>query len=138
MIASSLAGETKVKILCELNLKLLEPEFGLLNTSEVVLTPKRAKHIMERHPSDYALFEAYGIETITESDIIIRDMEHENTVFMVLKLEVINMNAIVRLSIAGVDDDRLKNSVMTFYRIRTKNLAKLVAKHKVLYIRGEQ
>ena len=77
MIASSLAGETKVKILCKLNLKLFEAEFGLLNTSEVVLTPERAKHIMERHPSDYALFEAYGIETITEPDIIIRDKEHE-------------------------------------------------------------
>ena len=62
----------------------------------------------------------------------------KKTVFMVLKLEQINMNAIVRLSVSGVDDNRLKNSVMTFYRLRAKNLMKLMAKHKVLYIRGEQ
>lgn len=130
-------GDTEVQQLCELKPDVLEEEFGKLNTTEVVLTDERIQHIRDHHPQDYELFEAYGIKTITEPDAIIRDMEHDNTVFMVSRLENTNLNAIVRLSVSDIDSSQLKNSVMTFYRIRTKNLVKLMKKHKVLYNRDK-
>lgn len=35
--------------------------------------------------------------------------------------------------VLGTDNSKLKNSVMTFYRIREKNLKKLIEKNRVLY-----
>ena len=113
-------------------------EYGELNTSEVIITDERVQHIQEHHPADYGLFEKYGKKTIEAPDIIIRDIKNESTAFLVLKLDEINLNTIVRLSVANTDSPEHRNSVMTFYRIRTKNLEKLVARHKVLYKRQEE
>lgn len=139
----TLSAETKdagdsVKKLCDLKSDVFEKEFGKLNTSEVVITDERVQHIQEHHPVDYSLFEEYGKKTVEDPDIIIRDIKNEGTVFLVSKLDNTNLNTIVRLSVADMDNPDHKNSVMTFYRIRTKNLEKLMAKHKVLYIKQEQ
>ena len=97
-------------------------EYGELNTSEVIITDERVQHIREHHPADYGLFEKYGKKTIEAPDIIIRDIKNESTAFLVLKLDEINLNMIVRLSVANTDSSEHKNPVMTFYRIRTKIL----------------
>ena len=54
------------------------------------------------------------------------------TVFMIKKLPETNLNVVVRV-VLGTDDSKLKNSVMTFYRIREKNLKKRIEKNRVLY-----
>ena len=51
---------------------------------------------------------------------------------MVKKLPETNLNVVVRV-VLETDDSRLKNSVMTFYRIREKNLKKLIEKNCLLY-----
>ncbi|MBQ6346628.1 MAG: hypothetical protein IJI71_03605 [Clostridia bacterium] len=127
-----------VKKICELKTEVFEKEYGELNTSEVIITDERVQHIQEHHPADYGLFEKYGKKTIEAPDIIIRDIKNESTAFLVLKLDEINLNTIVRLSVANTDSPEHRNSVMTFYRIRTKNLEKLMARHKVLYKRQEE
>ena len=43
---------------------------------------------------------------------------------MIKKLENTNLNVVSKLSLTS-DTKNLKNSVMTFYRIRAKNLSKL-------------
>ncbi len=83
------------------------------------------------------MFLKHGVETITNPDIILRNMKNIDTIFLISKLPDTNLNTIVRLSISDKDDSNHKNSVMTFYRIRTKNLEKLLAKHKMLYIKEE-
>lgn len=113
----------------------IEAEFGELNTREIILTNERVLHIKEHHPQDYTLFKEYGQKTVMDPDIIVRDMKNEGTVFMITRLEKTNLNAIIRLSVANSDNPGLLNSIMTFYRIRTKNLVKLMEKHKVLYNR---
>ena len=126
--------ETSVKIrkLSDINLNLLEEKFGKIRTSETILTEERAAHIQERHPEDYALFEKYGVQTIREPDLILVDEKHEGTVLMIRKTKDTNLNAIVRLVLPGEDEKR-KNSVMTFYRIRDKNVEKLKKKSEILY-----
>lgn len=126
--------ETSVKIrkLADINLNLLEEKFGKIRTSETILTEERAAHIQERHPEDYALFEKYGVQTIREPDLILVDEKHEGTVLMIRKTKDTNLNAIVRLVLPGEDEKR-KNSVMTFYRIRDKNVEKLKKKSEILY-----
>lgn len=114
----------------------IEIEFGKLNTDEIVLTEERIEHIKVRHPADYELFKKFGVQTINEPDVIIKDPKNKNTVFMVCRIENTNLNTIIRLSVAGMDKAENKNSIMTFYRIRDKNLSKLTAKAKTIYKKG--
>ena len=123
---------TELKVLGEIDERALRMEFGALQTTEVVVTEERIKHIRERHPQDIELFDLYGQEAITVPDMIVKDAKNEGTVFMIKHLPGYNINAVVRLALK-TGDERLKNSVMTFYRIRTKNLVKLLKKNKVIY-----
>ena len=108
--------------------------FGHLQTTEVVVTDERIAHIKERHPEDYLLFEQYGRESILSPDILIQDIKNVRTVFAVKKLPDTNLNVVLRL-VLDTDNPDFKNSVMTFYRIREKNLKKLMEKNPVLYIK---
>lgn len=50
---------------------------------------------------------------------------------MIKRLTDTNLNVIVRVALER-DNGKLKNSVMTFYRIREKNLEKLLRRNKIL------
>ena len=50
---------------------------------------------------------------------------------MVKKLEDTNLNVVVRIALK-TDDKGIMNSVMTFYRIRERNLIKLIRKNSSL------
>ena len=108
--------------------------FGHLQTTEVVVTDERIAHIKERHPEDYLLFEQYGRESILSPDILIQDIKNVGTVFAVKKLPDTNLNVVLRL-VLDTDNPDFKNSVMTFYRIRDKNLKKLMERNPILYIK---
>ncbi|MBD5104791.1 MAG: hypothetical protein HDT47_08020 [Ruminococcaceae bacterium] len=122
----------EVIILGKLNTQPLEAEFGKLKTDEIVVTNERIEHIRNRHPNDFSLFEQYGAETVVNPDSIIKDCKNNGTVFMVKRLEKTNLNGVVRL-VLNSDAENLKNSIMTFYRLRDKNLKKIEKNNKVLY-----
>lgn len=121
-------------VLGDLDPSPLVSTFGHLQTTEVVVTDERIAHIKERHPEDYLLFEQYGRESILSPDILIQDVKNVGTVFAVKKLPDTNLNVVLRL-VLDTDNPDFKNSVMTFYRIREKNLKKLMEKNPVLYIK---
>lgn len=110
----------------------LEKEFGKLQTNETIVTLERLEHIKERHIVDYPLFNDFAPQALSDPDLIIKDLNNTGTVFVVKRLSETNLNVVVRLSLS-TDTPGYKNSVMTFYRIRDKNLKKLENKHKVLY-----
>lgn len=122
----------KIQVLGKIDIKLLEKEYGKILTDEIIVTNERISHIKERHPEDYSLFEKYGRESVTSPDLIIKDVKHCGTVFMIKKLPETNLNVVVRV-VLETDDSNLKNSIMTFYRIRNKNLKKLIEKNRLLY-----
>lgn len=124
----------KIQTLGKINRNFLEDEFGKIQTDEIVITNERLLHIMERHPDDYGLFVKYGVESVINPDIIVKDEKNKGTVFMVKHLKDTNLNVVVRV-VLETDSSILKNSIMTFYRIREKNLKKLMKKNKVLYKR---
>ena len=87
-----------------------------------------------RNDIQRTLFEQYGRESILSPDILIQDIKNVGTVFAVKKLPDTNLNVVLRL-VLDTDNPDFKNSVMTFYRIREKNLKKLMEKNPVLYIK---
>ena len=116
----------------KLNTKPLTEEFGELYTDEVIVTDERLEHIKTHHPEDYELFEQYGKDTVLSPDEILVDNKHPTTVLMIKHLPDSNLNVVVRLALDPEHPD-YKNSIMTFYRIRESNLAKLRKKSKTLY-----
>lgn len=110
---------------------VISKEFGQIQTNEIIVTNEREANIKERHPEDFELFEKYGDKAVTDPDYIIRDGKHDGTVFMVMKLPNTNLNVVVRVALES-ESIGLKNSVMTFYRIRERNLKKLIEKNSVL------
>ena len=116
----------------KINMQILKSEFGTLQTDEIIVTDERINHIKNRHPEDYSLFTIYGASSVSDPDFVIKDEKNKGTVFMVKKLPDTNLNVVVRVVLES-DDIKLKNSVMTFYRLRDKNLKKLIDKNALLY-----
>ena len=116
----------------KLNTQPLEEEFGKLKTDELIVTNERIEHIRIRHFEDFELFEKYASSVVADPDYIIKDEKNKNTVFLTKNLESTNLNLIVKVVLESNEHD-IKNSVMTFYRIREKNLKKLINKNKTLY-----
>ena len=108
--------------------------FGKIQTTEVVITEERIAHIQERHPEDYLLFEKYGVAALQAPDMLVCDEKHAGTVFVIKRLPDTNLNVVLRL-VLETDRPDYKNSVMTFYRLREKNLKKLLEKNRLLYSR---
>ena len=115
----------------KIDLSLLKDEFGKIQTDEIIITEERINHIKMRHPEDYSLFNIYGAICVKDPDYIIKDGKHDGTIFMVKKLEDTNLNVVVRIALK-TDDKGIMNSVMTFYRIRERNLIKLIRKNSSL------
>lgn len=122
----------EIRGLGRINTVLLEKEFGKIQTDKIIVTNERLLHIQERHPQDYELFEKYGRDSVQNPDYVIRDMKNDGTVFMVKKLPDTNLNVVVRV-VLDTDKAGLQNSVMTFYRIRERNLKKMIEKNALLY-----
>ena len=125
-------GMAEIIQLGKINTTPLEKEFGKLKTDEIIITNERIDHIKKRHPEDFLLFEKYGVQTVENPDTIIKDCKNKGTVFMVKKLPDTNLSVVARL-VVDDDNENFKNSVMTFYRIRNRNLEKLANKNKTLY-----
>ena len=117
-----------------LETKYLEEHFGKLQTNEIIVTEERLEHIKQRHPEDVDLFDSLGEATVSAPDIVLADSKHQGTVFMVKHLPETNLNVIVRVAL-GTDEKGRKNSVMTFYRLRDKNLKKLKGSNAILFER---
>ncbi len=125
-------GEIEAFAIGNIDTSRLEPEFGRISKSQVIATGERVQHIKERHPDDYEMFLKYGHSAITDPMCILKDEKNEGTVFYVKKIQDTNINVIVRLALEG-DPQEYCNSVMTFFRIRDKNLKRLMKRNKVLY-----
>ena len=116
----------------EINRALLEPTFGPLQTSLVVLTPECKAHILQEHAADFSYLEQHGATIVSSPDIILLDHKNAGTVLLIKQLPDTNLNMVVRLALATDPIGRI-NSVLTFYRLRNKNLKRLCALQKTLY-----
>lgn len=101
-------------------------------TDEVILTPERLEHILKRHKEDWELYFDKMSDIIIEPDYILKDSKNKETAMVIKHIDNTNVNIIIRLAVVN-DDIHCKNSIMTLYRIRDKNLKKLIEKNKIVY-----
>ena len=105
-----------------------------ISTTEVTLTEERKKHIFENHRKDFQRILKNIKKGISYPDEIIEDIKNLDTVFYISKLEMNNLNIVIKLN-TKQDKNHPKNSIMTAWIIRDKNLAKLRNKNKIIYKR---
>ena len=127
--------EDKTRLLGKIDINSLIQTFGEIQTDEVIVTDERIRHIIERHLQDYKLFLEYGVFAVTNPDYIIKDGKCDGTIFMIKRLIDTNINVVVRVALS-TDKKRLKNSVMTSYRLRDRNLKRMMEKNEILYKNG--
>ncbi len=116
----------------KINKKLFKGITKNIITDEVILTRERYIHIVEGHKEDFELYGNMLEKIIEEPDYILKDYKNINTAMIIKHIDNTNINVILRLAI-GNDDIHTKNSIMTLYRIRDKNLKKLQEKNKTVY-----
>jgi len=117
----------------KIDVALYESFFGKLRGDDVVLTAEREAHIKARHPLDYTYFIQHITAVVETPDIIMADGKHPATALLVKKLSDTQLYAVLRLAVDG-DKPGLSHSIMTFYRVRDSNLAKLMRKIKYFSI----
>ena len=116
----------------KINIELFKNIAKDIITDEVILTRERYLHIIEGHKEDFALYSNMQSEVLINPDYILKDYKNINTAMVIKHINTTNINIILRLAIAN-DNIHTKNSIMTLYRIRDKNLIKLQEKNKTIY-----
>lgn len=103
-----------------------------LVTEEVVLTNERKIHILEDHRKDYQIIMNNIKRVVLNPREILEDIKNNDTLFFIDKLEKNNLNVVVKLNTTN-NKRHPKNSIMTAWIIRDKNLKKLQQKNITIY-----
>jgi len=108
----------------------IEKEFGKLNSGEVILRNERLEHIRERHPEVADVLKNNYNELIKKPNYILKDSKNENTALFIKNIEGKNYNTVIKMNTDK--DTKLENSTITFYKIRDRELKRLLQKSKIL------
>ncbi|WP_277283996.1 minor capsid protein [Sneathia sanguinegens] len=107
--------------------KILEKEFGSLQTDEVILNKERLEHIKQRHPEIVKILTEKFSEIINNPDYILKDNKHTNTIWLICK-DKKQFFVVIKLSI----EKNKKNSIITSVPIQEKRLQKYLIKMNIL------
>lgn len=101
-------------------------------TFDVVLTEERRLHIYENHTKDYEQIIENIDRVVLNPNEVLEDLKHKDTILLIDKLEKDNLNVVIKLNIVD-NESHPKNSVMTAWIIREKNLQKLRKNTQIIY-----
>ena len=106
-----------------------------IQTSEVIITEERIRHIQERHSEDYERFCGYIPQMLQEPDYIIESNQSNTAVILKEILENgEKFKLILRLKTPDMPAD-YKNSVISFWDIGNTTWRKTLKNKKILYKR---
>ncbi len=107
--------------------KIIENEFGKLNSNKVILLEKNLKHIEERHP------EVIEILKNNFSDII-KNPDYSNTIWLSKKDKNYKINTVIKLTVKDIKEHKdYLNSIITSHNIKARRFEKYLSKHIILY-----
>lgn len=121
-----------MKIIGKININKIKKYKNVIITKEVILTKEREIHIYNNHQRDYKEIMKHMKKAITRPNEIIEDLKNEDTLLFIKKLNKNNLNVIIKLNTTNNKKCK-KNSVMTAWIIRDKNLLKIEKKNKIIY-----
>ncbi|MCI8654979.1 MAG: hypothetical protein HFJ48_03780 [Clostridia bacterium] len=122
----------EVQYIGKLDKRKLGKYAEIVTTDEVVLTDERKHHIYEGHSQDYETIIANIERIVLNPNEVLEDNKNKDTIMLIDKLEKNNLNVIVKLN-TNNSQKHTKNSIMTAWIIRDRNLKKLREKNKTIY-----
>ena len=97
-----------------------------------MLTDERRAHILKDHAKDFNEIMDNLDKTVLNPSEVLEDLKNPDTIMLIGKLDKNNLNVVVKLNTKN-DERYPKNSVMTAWIIRDKNLKKLRERNKIIY-----
>ena len=109
-----------------------------VSTDEVILTEERIEHIKERHEEQYYEIRPFLKEIIEDPDYILKEMKHEDTIILLKEIiqNEFRVKVIIKLAIKEVKE--MKNSIITFWKIRERDYRKTIDKCEIIYKKARQ
>ena len=101
-------------------------------TDDVVLTDERRLHIYEGHTKDFEIIMNNIDRVVLNPREVLVDLKNKDTLFLIDKLDKNNLNVVVKLNTTN-SREHPKNSIMTAWIVRNRNLQKLREKNKTIY-----
>ena len=91
-------------------------------TEEVILTDERLyEHILLFHEEEYKQLRRYIKSIIEDTDYIVEDNKHEDTMIYLKQIEEISKNGRVVIKLAlGKDEEHSKNSIITLMKLNKR------------------
>lgn len=133
--ASSAKEEIQVHLVGKIDKEIYKCITADIVTDEVIITDERIEHIEDRHPGDYQRYQKYIADMVLDPDYIIKD-DRPFTAMVLKEFEDEDKSKHFRLALrllTSKDNQNLKNSVITFMKIREKEYMRLVKNKQVLY-----
>lgn len=112
--------------------KMLESLGGIADKmgSEVILTNERLNHIAERHPGDYEKYGQHIEDMLDDPDYIVEDDRHSDTAIILKTYDGETLRITLKLT---PEQQGRMNSILTFQRIREKELKRLLRNKRIIY-----
>ncbi len=101
-------------------------------TDDIVLTDERKLHIYEKHTRDFDIIMNNIDRVAINPSEVLEDTKNKDTLFLIDKLDKNNLNVVVKLNTTN-NRNHPKNSIMTAWIVRNRNLRKLREKNKTIY-----
>ncbi|MCI8687703.1 MAG: hypothetical protein HFF57_05220 [Lawsonibacter sp.] len=119
--------------ICDLDIGIYRCVSSDIQTSEVIITEERIKHIQEDHPDDYERYCSYIPLIILEPDYIV-EANKANTAVLLKEFTENGekFKLILRLKTPDLPKG-YKNSVISFWRIGQTTWEKTINNKKILY-----
>lgn len=105
-------------------------------SDDVILTPNRIEHIIERRgQAFYDEFNSYFADIVRDPDYIFKD-KNDNTAIASKSVlhNGVNVNIVLRLAVAG-DNPDYKNSIITAIKENDKRFAQRLRNNTPIYVK---
>lgn len=102
-------------------------------TDEVIITEERIAHIKEHHPNDYEKYCNYMTQIVEDPEYIVEANKPKSA--LILKSFTDgeeSFKTVLRLHTSS-DEQKYKNSIITFMKINEKEWKRLLRNKKILY-----
>ena len=102
-------------------------------TDDVIITEKQIQHIKDSYPNDYERFSEYFSEILQSPNYIV-EANKPNTGVILKRIEENDdvFKTVLRIA-TSADNERCKNSILTFMKIDVKEWNRLLRNKKILY-----
>ncbi len=111
--------------------KIIENEFGKLNSNKVILLEKNLKHIEERHPEVIEILKNNFSDIIKNPDYVLKDEKNTDTIWHIKSIKEKNTRVVIKLSIKNKEEHKkFLNSIITAHKVRKQELKRLIKRNK--------